>query len=307
MTWRRRAGRWARRAVRSWQRASSGIGRNKLPFVLTAGVIAIALAFAGLVRLGAHWAESAASSWDGGAHLVIYLEPGAGPEEAEKVAEVLDGMTSVERATYVTPEQAMARLERVFGAESDALMGVDAALLPASVEVALAGGVPDPAAAGVIEARLAQVGAIEDIEMMGDWVARLDAAARGLRGLGHGLLAFALVASVFIVAASLELGLRARRRERSLLEVLGASPWSARAPILIEGALLGVVGAVGALGLVYAVWRVSHESAAELMGQVFVHAEAGFLSSRELLELSLAGPAAGLVGGALASRRGGLG
>lgn len=293
-----------RRIGRSWERAASGIGRRKLPFALTTGMIAVALALVGLVRLGATWAESSASAWGGGVHMVVYLDPGAGPDEAGEVAAALEALAAVDRAVYVSPGESMVRLEEAFGDHAEALSGVEAALLPASVEITLAGRVPSPGAAEAIEARLAGVEVIEDVEVLGEWIAHLDAAARGLRALGSALFAVAVVASVFVVASALELGLAARRRERSVLEILGASPFAARAPTLIEGGVLGLLGAAGALGITYAGWAVSHEAAAELMARLAGQGEAEFLAGRDILHIALAGLAGGLAGGMLASRRG---
>jgi cell division transport system permease protein len=304
----RRAARWLRRVRRAWQRAASGIWRRKLAFALTAGVIAVSLALVGVVRLAAGWAEKSSSSWDGGVHMVVYMEPGTGPHEAREVASALEALAAVARASYISPEEAMARLEQVFGAHSEALLGVEPALLPASVEVQLAGRAPDPAAARIIEARLAGVDVIEDVEVVGAWIARLDAAARGLGTLGAVLFALVMAASAFVIASALELGLRGRRRERELLEILGASPMAARAPVILEGIVLGLVGAAGALAITYAAWAVSHEGVADLLAHVLEsgadHASAEFLSIRDAAELAAAGVAAGLLGGALASRRG---
>jgi cell division transport system permease protein len=304
----RRAGRLVRRVRRAWERAAAGVWRRKLAFTLTAGVIAVSLALVGVVRLGATWAENAASSWDGGVHMVVYMQPGTGPLEAREVAATLEALAAVERATYVSPQEAMARLEQVFGDHSDALLGVEAALLPASVEVKLSGGAPDPASASVIESRLAGVEVIEEVEVVGAWMTRLYAASRGLGTLGMALFALALAASAFVVASALELGLRGRRRERELLEILGASPMAARAPVIIEGVVLGVVGAAGALAITYAAWAVTHESVSELLVSVLEvgadRQKAPFLPLRDALQIAGVGVLAGLLGGAFASRRG---
>jgi cell division protein FtsX len=78
--------------------------------------------------------------------------------------------------------------------------------------------------------------------------------------------------------------------------------------VIIEGVVLGVVGAMGALAITYAAWAVTHESVSELLASVLeVSADrqvADFLPLRDALQVAGAGVVAGLLGGAFASRRG---
>ncbi len=295
---------WIRCARRAFARGASGIGRRKLPFALTAGLVAAALALVSLVRLGAHWADEAADSWEAGADMVVYLEPGASEAAAEAFARALSLRPDVERADGISPAEAMERLERAFGERGEALTGVEPALLPASVEVSLAAGARGEQRARALAADLAERDMVEEVETLGGWVERVSSAASALRRLGSLLLALAASSSLLVVAAALELALRARRRERQLLELFGAAPLWARAPVVVEGAALGAAGAAGALAIALIAYAAAKDAAGAAMGQIFGVSSAGFLPASDVVAVVFVGVLAGAAGGLVASRRG---
>lgn len=292
-----------RRARRGWERAGSGIGRRKLALASTIGVVAIALAAAALVRAGVHAADRAADEWGAGIDIVLYLEPEVGAAGAESLADGLALVPGVGAAEVVPPDRAMARLERAFGERSDALLGVEPPLLPMTVEVELSPALADRAElARYLEAELADHPAVGDLQGLSMWTEEAGAAARGLRAIFAALFAAAAGAAVFVIAAVLELSLRARRRERALLEALGATPLAARAPIAIEGAAIGAAGAALAAAVALAATAAMGEAVGELARGLDPGADA-LLPAREIAALVGIGAAAGAGGGILASRR----
>jgi cell division transport system permease protein len=116
------------------------------------------------------------------------------------------------------------------------------------------------------------------------------------------MLLLAGAASVFVVVCTLELGLRARRRERSILDLLGASAATARAPTVIEGLAQGLAGALGAVGILAGLYAVGADVADQVLARAFALGSIEFLPARELAALVVAGAGFGLLGGFLASR-----
>jgi len=57
------------------------------------------------------------------------------------------------------------------------------------------------------------------------------------------------IASVLLIANTIRLSLYARRREVEVMKLVGATDWFIRWPFVIEGTIVGAVGAVAALGI----------------------------------------------------------
>lgn len=65
------------------------------------------------------------------------------------------------------------------------------------------------------------------------------------------LAALLLVASVLLIANTIRLSIYARRREVEVMRLVGATNWFIRWPFIIEGILVGIVGAGVAVGLLW--------------------------------------------------------
>jgi len=82
-------------------------------------------------------------------------------------------------------------------------------------------------------------------------VERLISATRWLRLAGAGILGILCLAAVFLISTTIRMSVFARRKEISIMVLLGATNWFVRFPYLLEGMILGFLGAVLAGSAVY--------------------------------------------------------
>ena len=64
-------------------------------------------------------------------------------------------------------------------------------------------------------------------------------------------MALFLIVAVFIISNTIKLSVIARRKEIEIMKLVGATNWFIRWPFMIEGAVLGLIGAVIAFFPVY--------------------------------------------------------
>ena len=70
---------------------------------------------------------------------------------------------------------------------------------------------------------------------------------------------FTLVAlSTFIINNTVKLAVNARRREINIMKYVGATNWFVRWPFLVEGTVLGLIGALISAGVIYALYQYLH-------------------------------------------------
>src|SRR5690606_9929341 len=81
-------------------------------------------------------------------------------------------------------------------------------------------------------------------------VADLLAFTRAVRIGGLGLVLLLLFATVLTLSNTIRLSVYARRREISIMKLVGATDWYIRRPFVLEGMLLGALGAAVASGVV---------------------------------------------------------
>ena len=62
---------------------------------------------------------------------------------------------------------------------------------------------------------------------------------------------FRSLVAIFIISNTIKLALNARRQEIEIMKDVGATNWFIRWPFLLEGMLLGLIGAALSVGIVY--------------------------------------------------------
>jgi cell division transport system permease protein len=166
------------------------------------------------------------------------------------VAEVsgLPGVASVE---YVSPEEAMRRLEQAYAARGQTLEtgGSDISLY-ASIEVALT----DPAAATSVSTALGERPEIERITTNQEQYDKLLGVTNVVRLAGLSAMILVGLTVVFMIVNTIRIAVFSRSREIEIMRLVGASDAFIRWPFIMEGMLCGLLGATVTVLLVAVVW-----------------------------------------------------
>lgn len=182
--------------------------------------------------------------------VLVYLTDPVNPDNVQHLTDKLAGLPAVDNVVFESKEEACARFKELFADQPALVNNVDCDALPASLRVKLA--IPDrfqdvPAALGCeTTADGKQQCAEPGIDKVVDNRSVYDALFLVIDffRLGMGSVALlTLVASAFLIANTIRLGLFARRREITIMKLVGATNWRIRVPFLIEGIIQGLVGA----------------------------------------------------------------
>ncbi len=232
---------------------------------LTANIISvlcIALAFLSLSFLVGAWSnmEHILEVARAEAEIVLYLTEESSIEEAEAVSDVLMSQEGVLSTRIVTAEESLERIQSLIGPGLD-IMEVLEGYNPftPSVEVGVE---PEVVVEVAAAARaLPGVDAVRDNEEILGPLANLTQTVRWMGMVTT--LAVALI-SLALVSHIVRLGIAARREEMRTLRLMGASEWFVSLPFVLEGAILGGLGAVTSLVTITAagpgIYRLVHTS-----------------------------------------------
>jgi len=237
-----------------WRSAVQGIRRAPLVHLLAVATIALVLVAAGLARSGVLLVDLLGESIGRDVELTIYLREGATESDAAAVARSLAARAGGS-AVVVSPEAALARLRGELGEVGDALRDLPVNPLPYSVQLRVSPALRTPQGLRELASEAKAMPLIQDADYAEQAVSRLSAISRAARLAGVlGFVAVSL-ATVFIVAATLQLAIYARRDEFEIQQLVGATDRFVKAPFLLEGALQGVCGAALALAALWAFSR----------------------------------------------------
>jgi len=225
--------------------------RAPLLSVLSVTTIAFSLFVIGLFGLVAVNLQQALNHLAERVEIVAYVLPGTPVETSTLAIKDIEAFPEVQRATYVSEDDALARARSELTEFRDVLRELERNPLPASIEVKLKPDFRDADHVNAVADRLRGFGFVDDVRYGRDWVEKLDrlrqiAAAVGLAVGG----AFAAVA-IIIIGTTIRMAVLQRSREIAIMRLVGATDWFIRFPFLLQGAIKGLLGGAAAVAMSY--------------------------------------------------------
>lgn len=71
-----------------------------------------------------------------------------------------------------------------------------------------------------------------------------------------GIIVILLAVSIFLISNTITIGISVRKEEIEIMKYIGATDYFVRAPFVVEGMLIGIIGAVPPLALIYFLYDV---------------------------------------------------
>ena len=266
-------------------------------------VLAIALA---LIVLGAllivTWnAEQLIARWTAAAEFSVYLRDDATSEQRSAVEVAIDQSGLAAGREFVSKAEALTRFRREFAELAELTSGFDENPFPASIEVRVRPGADHDNAEGVVKRLIAMPG-VADARYDRDWLARLGSGLGTIRAAGFVLALLMAVAAAVTVATVVRLGLRARRVELEIMELVGAPLVFIRGPFVAEGFLQGGIGALLAIASLWVGFLVTMTWWGSDLSSLLDGQSMQFLPIRLCFYLILGGMLVGSAGGLVAAR-----
>lgn len=78
-----------------------------------------------------------------------------------------------------------------------------------------------------------------------------------------GIIAILLAVSIFLISNTVAIGISVRKEEINIMKYIGATDFFVRAPFVLEGMLIGLIGAAIPLGLIYTLYNYALTYVAE--------------------------------------------
>jgi cell division transport system permease protein len=266
-------------------------------------VLAIALA---LIVLGAllivSWnAEQLLARWSSAAEFSVYLRDEATSDQRGAIETAIDQSRLADGREYVSKAEALTRFRREFAELSELTTGFDENPFPASIEVRVRPGAEHNTAEALVK-RLVAMPGVADARYDRDWLTRVGSGLGTIRAAGLGLALLMAIAAAVTVATVVRLGLRTRRDELEIMELVGAPLAFIRGPFVAEGFLQGGIGALLAIAALWVGFLIAMAWWGTNLNSLLDGGSVQFLPIRLSLYLILGGMLVGSAGGLVAAR-----
>ena len=225
--------------------ALTGIRRHKAMSIASATTMAIALLVLGVFLLVSANLDYMATFIESQVEVKAYMGDDTSPQVTETIKARIEEIEHVAEVKVVTKDEALERLKAQFGDQSYLLEAVEEMNpLRDSLEIRVIG--PE----NVREVAQAVVGlpGVVRVDHRQDIMDNLVQIIRATRWAAAAILALLGSATIILISNTVRLTVIARRREVSIMKLVGATDGFIRWPFFLEGMILGLAGALVAIG-----------------------------------------------------------
>lgn len=218
----------------------NSIRRNGLMSVASLMTVALSLLILGVFTITVMNLNHLASVLESQVQVTVYLQDTMKEDEVREIGTRITKLPGVTRVNFVGREEALTRFKLRLGEQQGLLAELgENNPLPNAFEVK----VDRPDRVKPVALAIAQLKGVETARYGQEVVEQLFGLTRMVRIFGVVLIVFLGLAALFIIVNTIRLTVFARRREINIMKYVGATDWFIRWPFIIEGVLLGALGA----------------------------------------------------------------
>ena len=198
------------------------------------------------VSLQASWQiEGLLNQFGSQLELSVYLDTGVQAEDLRQAVAAMPGVVAV---TPVSKEVAWASLMREMG--QSGLEGATAQLSGNPLVDQLKVKASHAEAVAGLAQQIRQLKGVDLVQYVDEAVQRIGQLNQGITWLSIGLVTALTLTAIAVITTTIRLIVMARRREIEVMQLVGATTTWIYLPFILQGLVLGVVGALVAWGLI---------------------------------------------------------
>jgi cell division transport system permease protein len=240
-----------------------GLRRNLTMTIALVVVVAISLSLLGTGLLFVKQVDNTRSYWQSRVQLSVYLctkeaisancanNGAVTNSEIASIGQTLNSLPEVIKpVTFLSQPQAVALFKQEFADSPTLVKYTSANEIPSSFEIRLKNTEADAVSVtNSVDGLQGVAQVVDDASILNNFYKLLD----GARTAVVIIAIFLLVAAILLVANTIRLSAFNRRRETSIMRLVGASNFYVQLPFLVEGMIAGFIGWLVSAGLLVAV------------------------------------------------------
>ncbi len=167
-------------------------------------------------------------------------------DQKQSIVARVRALPNVKEVQYVTKHQALEELKKSDPTQAEALQGFEGSENPLSDEIYVK--VVEVEQVKVVADAIKALPGVAKVQYGQGDVEKLLVITNAIRIGGLGLVLLLGAATILTLSNTIRLSVYARRREISIMKLVGATDWYIRRPFMLEGVFLGIFGAAIAGG-----------------------------------------------------------
>ncbi len=183
--------------------------------------------------------------------FTVFFEEGLSEERIQEIGDLIRGREDVARADYISAEEAWATYQKEnFQDKADELLaGYPENPLANSMNYEVFP--TDVSKQEALKQYIQSIPGVRKINSLDEVASTLTTVNTLISYVSIGIIIVLLLVSVFLISNTVTVGISVRKAEINIMKYIGATDFLVRAPFVIEGVIIGLLGAVIPLYAIY--------------------------------------------------------
>lgn len=174
--------------------------------------------------------------------ISVFLKGDLTSEDIENMKTTISGLDHVTNVTYISPADALDQLKEQWGADEDIFIGLDDTNNPLSHSFQVE--LDQIESQDAVLAELQKIEGVDKVEYGQSLSEMLISVSNVFQVAGILVMLVLGVISVMIIINTIRISVMNRRVEINIMKYVGATDWFIRWPFIIEGIIIGLIGAI---------------------------------------------------------------
>lgn len=186
----------------------------------------------------------------------VFFDEGTSENQIMNIGDEIKKISNVDQITYISADKAWnLYIDDVYGGDKeyvDSVFGDDNPLLnSSSYELTF----KDISEQSKTVKKIEAISGVRQVNSSDGTAKSLNSISRLVSYASLGVIAILLFVSLFLISNTITIGISVRKEEIAIMKLIGAKDFFVRAPFLVEGVIIGLVGSFVPIGILYFIYN----------------------------------------------------
>ena len=198
--------------------------------------------------------QSMVKDAEAGVAVTVFFDEGLSQEKIDEIGEMIRARAEVSNFEYISADAAWESFKEVYFEGNEAAAESFAGDNPLVNSSSYAIYMNDISMQQTLVTYLESVEGIREVKQSEIVANTLTDFNKLIGYISAGIILILLGVAVFLISNTITVGISVRREEIAIMKLIGATDYFVRAPFVVEGIVIGLIGAVIPLGILYVLY-----------------------------------------------------
>ena len=230
------------------------IWRNKMFSLASVATMTACIFLFGLFFIIVSNFQSMVKEAESGVAVTVLFDEGITEERVEEIGDLIRARVEVSRIEYTSPEEAWESFKDIYFNGNEAVAESFANDNPLANSASYAIYMNDISMQKTLVTYLNSVEGIRQVNKSEAVANTLSDFNKLIGYISAGIILILLGVAVFLISNTIMVGISVRKEEIAIMKLIGATDYIVRAPFVVEGVVIGFIGAAIPLGILYVLY-----------------------------------------------------